>query len=81
MPIYEYRCLECGKMSEIFLRSPDSEVAKCPVCGGKNLERLLSVSYAINTSASVPGRTCCGRTERCEAPPCSTEKTCRRDSY
>lgn len=79
MPIYEYKCLDCGEVSEIFLRSPDCESVRCPNCGSKNLERLLSASYAIRMSSSVLGRTCCGRTERCEMPPCSTEGVCRRD--
>lgn len=79
MPIYEYKCLDCGEVSEIFLRSLNSESIECPICGSKNLERLLSASYAIRMSSSVPGRTCCGRTERCETPPCSTEGVCRRD--
>jgi len=79
MPIYEYKCLACGGVSEIFLRSPNSESVKCPVCGSKDLERLLSASYAIRMSSSVPGRTCCGRTERCETPPCSSEGVCHRD--
>lgn len=78
MPIYEYRCSDCGKISEIFLRNPGSESIKCPVCGSKNLERLLSASYNIRMSTSTPGKTCCGRTERCEMPPCSQDGTCRR---
>ncbi|MCK4387726.1 MAG: zinc ribbon domain-containing protein, partial [Dehalococcoidia bacterium] len=72
MPIYEYKCLDCGKISEIFLRSSNTETIECPICGSKNLEKLLSASYAIRMDASMPGRTCCGRTERCETPPCSS---------
>ena len=81
MPIYEYRCLECGKVSEIFLHSFSSENVECPICGSKNLEKLLSASYAIRMSASMPGTTCCGGTERCETSPCSLDGTCRRDSH
>lgn len=80
MPIYEYRCLECGKISEILLRNPDSGSIKCPVCGSENLEKLLSASYTIRMSGPTLGRTCCGRAERCEMPPCSQDGTCRRDS-
>ena len=80
MPIYEYRCLECGGTSEILLRSGNQSI-ECLFCGSKNLERLLSASYAVGGSAPMPGRTCCGGTERCEAPPCSLDSACRRDSY
>jgi len=78
MPIYDYKCRECGRVSEIFLRSPDSEDIKCPDCGSNNLERLISASYMIKMNAPMPGTTCCGRAERCETPPCSTGDVCRR---
>lgn len=44
MPIYEYRCLDCGKRPSIFFRSLASvEVAPaCPHCGSRQLRRLIS---------------------------------------
>ncbi len=80
MPIYEYRCLECGRISEIFLRSLNNHDVQCPVCGSYKLDRLLSVPYTLKTDAYTPGTTCCGRAERCETPPCSLDDTCRRDN-
>ncbi|MCD6599276.1 MAG: zinc ribbon domain-containing protein [Dehalococcoidia bacterium] len=80
MPIYEYRCLSCGKISEIFLRGSESEDIECPLCGSKNLEKLLPASYAIKMNSSMSSRTCCGRIERCEVPPCSEDATCRRSN-
>ena len=78
MPIYDCKCLECGRVSEIFLRNA-VQVARCPNCGSDNVERLFSASYMIKTDVSVPGTTCCGRTERCEKSPCSTVGVCHRD--
>jgi hypothetical protein len=26
-----------------------------------------------------PGSTCCGRSERCDTPPCSNDGKCQRD--
>jgi len=78
VPIYDFRCRECGKVSELFLRGADNQVVCCPDCGSEKLERLISASYMIKTSASAPGTTCCGRTERCETPPCSTGDVCHR---
>ncbi|MBA7634844.1 hypothetical protein ES703_42442 [subsurface metagenome] len=77
MPIYDYRCRECGRVSEVFLRSSKSEV-RCPHCGSEDVDKLVSASYMIRMDAAVPGNTCCGRTERCETPPCSTNDVCRR---
>jgi putative FmdB family regulatory protein len=63
MPIYEYRCLECGKASSVFTRSVNQEVEpECSHCASSNLRRLIS-SFAhhksLNTihqeSGSPPG--------------------------
>jgi putative FmdB family regulatory protein len=78
VPIYDFRCRECGKVLEILVRSADSGEIKCPSCGSKNMERLISASYMIKMGTSAPGTTCCGRTERCETPPCSNGDICRR---
>jgi putative FmdB family regulatory protein len=80
MPIYEYRCLECGGIAEMFLHSLSSQNVQCPACGSYKLEKLLSAGYTLKTDASIPGTTCCGKTERCETPPCSLDDTCRRDN-
>ncbi len=79
MPIYEYRCRECGTVFSIFLRSSDSTGVECPACGSKDMEKLISTSYVLRTGARAPGTTCCGRTERCDSPPCTTNDTCRRE--
>ena len=44
MPIYEYRCADCGKRPSIFFRSLASVEANppCPSCGGRRLTRLIS---------------------------------------
>lgn len=80
MPIFEYRCLQCGETSEIFLRNVEDQNVRCPVCGGCKLDKLLSASYTLKTDVSAPGTTCCGRAERCQTPPCSSDNTCRRDN-
>jgi len=80
MPIYEYRCLECGRISEIFLRSLNSQNVQCQEFGSYKLDKLLSASYTLKTDASIPGMTYCGRTERCETLHCSLDDICRRDS-
>ena len=44
MPIYEYRCADCGKRPSIFFASLSSVESSpaCPNCGGHNLTRLIS---------------------------------------
>ena len=77
MPIYDFKCQQCGGVTEIFVRSADHAVS-CPHCGGNTMERLMSSSYMIRTDVPASGTTCCGKTERCETPPCSTGDICRR---
>jgi len=77
VPLYDYECRDCGRVSEVLLRT-SGQVARCLECGSTNVERLISASYMIKTDVSDPGTTCCGRSERCEASPCSTGDVCRR---
>lgn len=43
MPIYEYRCRDCGKTSTQFLRSiSETKSHHCSHCGSANLVRLIS---------------------------------------
>jgi len=43
MPIYEYRCLDCGRKSVFVTLSIKSAFApKCKKCGSENLEKIFS---------------------------------------
>jgi len=82
MPIYEYRCKDCGKISEFLVGvSKEDDEIKCQHCGGKNLDKILSKSFISTTGnliGSQGGKTCCGREERCGIPPCSKNGRCER---
>jgi putative FmdB family regulatory protein len=80
MPIYEYRCEACGAISEYLVGLGDKEKIQCKVCGSSGMNRILSASsFTLQPDRRMPGRTCCGREERCEVPPCSDGGTCRRE--
>jgi putative FmdB family regulatory protein len=55
MPIFEYKCEDCGKESEILLRS-QNEKPKCE-CGSTKLQKLLSV-FAVNEAHSHAASLC-----------------------
>lgn len=43
MPIYEYRCKDCGKKSTFITLSIKSSLTpKCIKCGSRNLEKIIS---------------------------------------
>lgn len=40
MPIFDYTCADCGKTSELLVRSSQDKPA-CPHCGSAKLEKQL----------------------------------------
>jgi putative FmdB family regulatory protein len=88
MPAYEYLCESCGYKFEKFQNINDEPLKECPECGGK-VKRLISKDLGVilkreeyykkgSEDEISSGKTCCGRTERCETPPCSSDGKCRR---
>ena len=56
MPIYEYRCQNCGKIFEKFRKMSDSDAGvQCPYCLAEEVERLLS-AFATSGCGSSAGR-------------------------
>jgi putative FmdB family regulatory protein len=51
MPSYEYRCPKCNKKFTLILsiREHDAGKGKCPKCGGKKLEQLIT-TFQVKTS-------------------------------
>lgn len=82
MPIYEYRCKNCGNTFEYLVgigRGDDDII--CKNCGSREMEKLLSTANFAkgeHMGFSQGGNTCCGREERCDNPPCSTGGGCMR---
>ena len=64
MPLYDFLCNDCGKVSEILLNiSQDNP--NCPSCGSSNMKKMLSATSSLSGSATNkfpgPGDTaCCG---------------------
>ncbi len=71
MPIYEFRCLECGKLFERRFTSVNEKVELlCPECHSASLERVISrVNFftragkgdtrpQVTTKSCSPGSNC-----------------------
>ncbi|HEV8325993.1 MAG TPA: zinc ribbon domain-containing protein [Nitrospiraceae bacterium] len=54
MPMYEYKCLDCGKEVELSLRLKDHESGSvaCPSCKSKRMEQLISSVMAKTSRKS-----------------------------
>src|SRR5215510_3228884 len=44
MPIYEYRCDECGHQEEHLQKISEKPLTKCPACGKKAYKKMLSAA-------------------------------------
>jgi putative FmdB family regulatory protein len=76
MPIYDFKCRECGKVAEKLVRNSDNKKIICPDCGSGNMEKLISSSYLVKTASPSSSATCCGRAESCDTPPCDSGGKC-----
>jgi putative FmdB family regulatory protein len=66
MPLFEYLCLDCGRVSEVLMTGSADE-PQCSDCGSTKVKKLLSASSSLSGASrnSVPGpgdTACCGST-------------------
>ena len=53
MPIYEYRCDDCGKISEfILIKSEGNFIPQCKRCKSKKMSRVLSRVRVVRSEES-----------------------------
>jgi len=71
MPIFEFRCTECGHLFEKLFRSSDEGVdLSCPECKSETIERVMSrSSYAMGVG---PG----GKQPKITAKSCGGGNQC-----
>ncbi len=63
MPIYEYKCTECGNtFSRLRNIGASTDGVRCPKCKSENVERQLSSFASTSTGSSTGG----------PAPSCSS---------
>jgi putative FmdB family regulatory protein len=44
VPIYEYRCLECGFQDEFLQKVSEPQLTVCPTCGKESFRKLVSAA-------------------------------------
>jgi putative FmdB family regulatory protein len=71
MPIYEYQCAACGRITERWQKFSEAPLKTCPYCGG-HLTKLISSCafhlkgsgwYATDYAGSHPASAAAGKTE------------------
>ncbi len=59
MPIYEYRCKNCGESFDFFAQRINESPGECPDCGSTDIEKKLSTfSVGGGESSSSSGSSC-----------------------
>ena len=54
MPIYEFKCKECGTLYEsLCFRSTGEDKGPCPSCGGNDSEKQLSTFSSAGSGSSL----------------------------
>ena len=74
MPIFEFKCTECGEFFELLvMNQKDDEEVKCPKCGAQSFERVMSMSnYSMGgSSAGTASKPSC-QERSCSGGSCST---------
>jgi len=79
MPLFEYKCKDCGMVMEILMIPGKSEnIIQCEKCGSTNLEKLFSPPFINVRESSVimshcgNQSPCCGASTPCEKRPCDS---------
>jgi putative FmdB family regulatory protein len=71
MPIYEFRCLECGEIFEkLFMNSDEKADLSCPKCSAYTLEKVASATnYALGVGQG-------GNQPQITTKSCGSENQC-----
>ena len=92
MPLYEYKCLSCGRQMERIEKVDGPHLKKCPHCGGK-VEVLISApavqfkgagwyvtDYGKKTSGGDSEKSVAGATEAAsKEKSCDSKETVSKD--
>lgn len=86
MPIYEYRCTDCGFQKDHLQKMSDPPLAVCPSCGGGHYAKLLSAAgfhlkgsgwYATDFKGGGGSKTTESKPDTTPAPgPCGGSCAC-----
>ncbi len=82
MPIYEYACVQCGKIDEVLQKFSDKPLKKCNHCSGK-LQKLISHSsfhlkgtgWYVTDYAGKSGNTSTSQEKAAKASSTDTSKS------
>ena len=75
MPIFEYECEDCHKITEVWMQSPAERLVACLKCGGKNIHQIISKT-SFHLKGGCWGKDNYGKVEK-ETKVCEDCTDCR----
>lgn len=84
MPLFDYQCLDCGKVSEVLIFGEKDSPA-CGTCGSTQMKKMVSAHSSLSgpLKSRVPGlgdTACCGSTPG-QAAGCAGPGSCCGKSF
>jgi putative FmdB family regulatory protein len=83
MPIYEYRCEDCGHELEAIQKMSDEPLTECPECGKPALKKMVSAAGFrpsgggwYETDFKSGGKKNVAESGKKETPPCASTGSC-----
>ncbi len=71
MPIFEYKCQQCGHVTEVLQKSRKAVKQTCAQCGGSDMKKLLS-GFAVGQSKASSSPAC----DSCTSGPACGSGVC-----
>jgi len=59
MPIFEYKCLKCGQVSEFLVKAGSKKKQKCTKCGSSETEKMF-LSFSVGLRHDGTDSKCMG---------------------
>ena len=70
MPIFEYKCEQCGHVMEVLQKSRKAGKQTCAECGGTDMKKLLSGFAVRKGSSNSPACDSCAAAPACGGGMC-----------
>lgn len=70
MPLFEFKCRECGHEFESLVTTRTVADVRCPQCENKSLERVIALPATGRVAENRPSSNCTSDGPPCGAPWC-----------
>ncbi|MBI5556125.1 MAG: zinc ribbon domain-containing protein [Deltaproteobacteria bacterium] len=80
MPIYEYECQKCQKVTEAWQSLSDEPLTSCPDCQGSLKKLISSSSFQLKGGGWYADGYCNSKQGKCESGSAAPSSPCNKES-